>query len=145
MRISRRNGGYPLDNSDKISEVEKYAAVQPTGPETKEIQESEAYNRVRPETSRYEKGLRKLNSGIHGIVISTEGYSVTIRVINSTIFRVNDYVRLDCTKTTRFIRRSRDIDLEMLMIGERVKVKYLDFNADKLAYTIKEVFSIEVY
>ena len=142
MRISRRNNGYPLDNHDKMSEVEKYAAVQPTGPE---IQESEAYNRVRPETSRYEKGLRKLNSGIHGIVISTEGYSVTIRVINSTIFRVNDYVRLDCTKTTRFIRRSRDIDLEMLMIGERVKVKYLDFNADKLAYTIKDVFSIEVY
>lgn len=145
MRISRRNGGYPLDNPDKMSKVEKYAAVQPTGPEIQEIQESEAYNRVRPETSRYEKGLRKLNSGIHGIVISTEGYSVTIRVINSTIFRVNDYVRLDCTKTTRFIRRSRDIDLEMLMIGERVKVKYLDFNADKLAYTIKEVFSIEVY
>lgn len=142
MRISRRNSGYPLDNSDKMSEVEKYAAVQPTRPE---IQESEAYNRVRPETSRYEKGLRKLNSGIHGIVISTEGYSVTIRVINSTIFRVNDYVRLDCTKTTRVIRRSRDIDIEMLMIGERVKVKYLDFNADKLAYTIKEIFSIEVY
>ena len=142
MRISRRNSGYPLDNSDKMSEVEKYAAVQPTRPE---IKESEAYNRVRPETSRYEKGLRKLNSGIHGIVISTEGYSVTIRVINSTIFRVNDYVRLDCTKTTRFIRRSRDIDLEMLIIGERVKVKYLDFNADKLAYTIKDVFSIEVY
>lgn len=142
MRISRRNSRYPLDNSDKMSEVEKYAAVQPTRPE---IQESEAYNRVRPETSRYEKGLRKLNSGIHGIVISTEGYSVTIRVINSTIFRVNDYVRLDCTKTTRVIRRSRDIDIEMLMIGERVKVKYLDFNADKLAYTIKEIFSIEVY
>ena len=63
MRISRRNNGYPLDNPDKMSEVEKYAAVQPTGPE---IQESEAYNRVRPETSRYEKGLRKLTQASMG-------------------------------------------------------------------------------
>lgn len=141
MRIGKNRQPSYFDNGNKQSELDKYKKVE----EKQEIQESEAYNRVGPQTPRALRDLRKINKGIHGIITSIEDYRITIRVIHSDIFRINDSVRLDCTEYTRCIRLSDEITFDMLMVGERIKVKYLNTDIDKTSYLISNILSVEVY
>ncbi len=140
MRIANRNS-FGQDNN-KQSDIAKYAARQPI---QQPVQEAEAYNRIGPNTPKQMRDLRKINKGIHGIITSVEEKRIVIRVIHSEIFGINDIVALDCNEYTRAIRLGTDIKPDMLMVGERVKAKYLNNEIDKLAYTIRNILSIEVY
>lgn len=139
MRIGKQNrpGEYnPVDTYEDIDTAEE------PKPE---------FNRTRrPVTHRGIGTSRHINRGIHGIVKSVEENRVTVRVISSDLFEINDIIRLDCTPYTKITRtlennEAKEIDLNDLRVGDRVKAKYLNVNIDRLASIIEQVLSIEVY
>ena len=142
MRISNRNNYNQDDN--KQSKVQRYGVQQPQEPQ-RPIQEAEAHNRIRPDRPRTQRDFRQLNKGIHGIIQSIEGNRVTIRVINSSIFQVNDIVGLDCPEYIKIVRNKQIIRLHDLALGERITAKYLVNDLNRMTYTISNILSIEVY
>lgn len=87
----------------------------------------------------------KINKGLIGEIISVDGDRVTVRTMSSEHFNLNDTVRLDTVPyTTIGYADGRRLSIRDLNKGDKIKVKYLANDIDRLAFTIANILSIEV-
>ena len=89
---------------------------------------------------------RKLNQGLSGEITSIDDTRITVRVINSEHFNLNDTVRLETTDYTVIeYTDGRKLSVYDLNTGDKIKVKYLSKDIDRDAWLINNILSVEVY
>ncbi len=86
----------------------------------------------------------KVNKGLVGKVVSVIDNAVIVQVLNSEIFDLNDRIRLECTDYTRIFKGRTNINLYDIIIGSRIKAKYLYNDIEQQSFTIHNILSLEL-